>query len=75
MSAMSDESRERIELKIAYLESANQAVSDVVYRQQREIDALRERVGMLADRLESLLTVATGEDSAMDPAAERPPHY
>ncbi|MSQ68983.1 MAG: SlyX family protein [Gammaproteobacteria bacterium] len=72
---MDEESRERIELKIAYLESANQALSAVVYRQQRELDVLRERVGMVAERLESLLTVATGEDSVLDPAAERPPHY
>jgi SlyX protein len=37
---------EQIEIKIAYLEQANAELSDVVYRQQQELESLR---GQLAD--------------------------
>jgi len=62
---------ERIELKIAYLERANQELSDVVYRQQQEIDALRLQLGDLAQKMDSLKSEA-GEYSLEE---ERPPHY
>lgn len=41
---MDPERLERLELKIAYLERANTELSDVVYRQQREIADLEQRV-------------------------------
>ena len=65
---------ERIETKIAYLERANAELSEVVFRQQREIQALAEALAqtleaqmkMLGDRPQTAAAVA---------AEERPPHY
>jgi len=60
-----------LELKLAYLERANQELSDVVYRQQQSIDQLEARLGRLADRLSSL------EERPRDYSTteETPPHY
>jgi len=68
---MNAEPLEQIETKIAFLEHANAQLSDVVARQQRDIDALREQVAALTARVLALresATPATAED-------ERPPHY
>ncbi|MCC7122698.1 MAG: SlyX family protein [Gammaproteobacteria bacterium] len=66
-----DEHRERIELKIAWLEQALQELGDVVYRQQREIDDLRQRLRATENQLDTLRS-AGGPRRADD---ERPPHY
>jgi SlyX protein len=60
-----------LELKVAFLERANNELSDVVYRQQREIDQLRARVATLADRVEAQKDAPT----QYTPEQERPPHY
>jgi SlyX protein len=62
---------ERIELRIAYLERANNDLSEVVYRQQQEIDALRARLAAVSGKLESALI----EQTVYTPEQERPPHY
>jgi SlyX protein len=62
---------EQLEIKIAYLEQANAELSDVVYRQQQELDLLRARV----------LAITTKLDAAQPPTTEykledeKPPHY
>ena len=69
---MTEDTRfDELELKLAYLERANQELSDVVYRQQQSIDQLEARLGRLADRLSSL------EERPRDysTAEEAPPHY
>ena len=66
-----DEERERIELKIAYLEQALQELGDVVYRQQREIEGLKQRLAAAQDRLDALRSEGTPRQ--ID--EERPPHY
>jgi SlyX protein len=68
---MNSEQLERIETKIAFLESANVDLSDVVIRQQREIQALRARLDTLAQRLEA----AQSQEIVRTPEEERPPHY
>lgn len=68
---MSDESLERIELKIAYLENANNELSAVVFRQQQEIDALRLRLTAMTARLEEMQTKADEWTAEQ----EKPPHY
>lgn len=68
---MNDE-LERVELKIAYLERANNELSDVVYRQQQELMALTQRVARLASRLDA---IKTEEGTAYSLEEERPPHY
>lgn len=62
---------EEIESKIAFLERANTELSDVVYRQQQEIEALRATVTALASRLDA----AQVEQNEYTLEEERPPHY
>ena len=65
---MPDESLERVESKIAYLERSIAELSDVVFRQHKEIQALEAKLKALQERL---------EDTTIDRATvqERPPHY
>lgn len=62
---------EQIELKIAFLERANHELSDVVYRQQRELDELRARLSTFAGRVDELV----GQQRLYSEDEERPPHY
>ena len=68
---MNDEVIERIELKIAYLERANNDLSEVVYRQQQQIDALRAELSVLNGKMEAATTDATVYTAEQ----ENPPHY
>lgn len=68
---MNDELIERLELKIAYLERANNELSDVVYKQQQDLADLRSRIALLSSRIEALKT----EGQVYTPEQERPPHY
>jgi uncharacterized coiled-coil protein SlyX len=68
---MSTEAIERLEMKIAFLERANNELSDVVYRQQREIQGLAAKMAALSDRVSSM----PAGDEARTPEDERPPHY
>jgi len=72
---MNDATLELIETKIAYLERANAELSEVVFRQQREIqalaEALAEQIKTLAERSQAL---QPGERTP-SPEEERPPHY
>ncbi len=59
-----------LEFKVAHLERALQELSDVLYRQQRELDALRDRNQQLVEQVQQL------EDRGGDPGGvEVPPHY
>ena len=60
-----------IEEKLAHLERAVNELSDVVTRQQREIDSARDRNQRLMDKFASL----ESESSASATAYEKPPHY
>jgi SlyX protein len=68
---MNDETVELMQTKIAFLEHANSELSDVVFRQQQDIDALRQRIKEVSDRLEA----AQAEERQRPPEDERPPHY
>lgn len=58
-----------IEERYAHLEKLVSELSDVVYKQQQEIDVLRHQVAMLKDKL-------GGDPGIVDPSQqERPPHY
>ena len=65
---MPDESLERVESKIAYLERSIAELSDVVFRQHKEIQALEAKLKALKERLDE-----TPADRAT--VQERPPHY
>lgn len=68
---MQDSPLEQIETKIAFLERANAELSDVVFRQHREIEALRARINALVDRFEA----AQSAEPTRSAEEERPPHY
>lgn len=66
-----NERLDQIEFRIAFLEQANAQLSDVVYAQRQELEALRQQLVTLVSRLESdsaQPTQYTAED-------EKPPHY
>ncbi len=59
-----------VEFKVAHLERATQELSDVMYRQQQELDAAHARIGQLRHQLAEI------EGRTPDAAAvEIPPHY
>ena len=68
---MNVQSLEQIETKIAFLERANAELSDVVFRQHREIEALRAQIATLVARVEA----AQSDTDVRTPEEERPPHY
>ncbi len=66
---MHDESLEQVQSKIAYLERAMSELSDVVFRQHREIQALEMQIKAVRERLQG----APSEARPLE--EERPPHY
>jgi SlyX protein len=62
---------EALETKVAHLERTTQELSDVLYRQQRELDALTGRLRQLLEQAQS------PQPDAPDAATriEIPPHY
>jgi len=69
---MGDDTRlEGIEIKLAHLERALQEISDVVIRQQKELEQALARNERLTSRLEEL----EGGGGASATALEIPPHY
>jgi uncharacterized coiled-coil protein SlyX len=67
---VSGERLDALEFKLAHLERALQELSDVAYRQQRELDELRLRHAQLLEQLQSL----DSRDADPD-RIEIPPHY
>lgn len=66
---MSETRLSDLEVKCAYLEKTLSELSEVVWRQQRELDALKDAYRGLKDRLNA-------EPGLVDAAVnERPPHY
>jgi SlyX protein len=66
---MNEESLEQVQSKIAYLERAMLELSDMVFRQHQEIQALQAHIKAFRERLEG---AALAEATA---TPERPPHY
>ncbi len=69
---MDSETVERLETQIAFLESANLQLGEVVYRQQQEIRELRARIDALAQQMAAVQAVGPTARTLED---ERPPHY
>jgi SlyX protein len=66
---MSDPRLDEIEARYSLLEKTVQELSDVIWRQQQELDALRQLTHRLRDRLEA-------DPGLVDATrADRPPHY
>jgi uncharacterized coiled-coil protein SlyX len=69
-AAPGTERLDALEFKVAHLERAVQELSDVLYRQQQQLDAalaLSQRLGRQLDEIES----RTGDSTPV----EIPPHY
>jgi SlyX protein len=62
---------DQIEMKIAFLEKANAELSDVVYRQQQELAALRMQLLDMSARF----ATAQAAGTTYTAEEERPPHY
>jgi uncharacterized coiled-coil protein SlyX len=69
---MNDETLEQLQTKIAFLERAATELSDVVFRQQLEIQALGVQLKALSDRVAG---AGQADDGPRPPDHERPPHY
>ena len=67
---MQDEPLERVQSKIAYLEQAVAEISDVVFRQHREIQSLEAQLKAIRERL-----AGAPSDEPRTGELERPPHY
>ncbi|MEA5445387.1 SlyX family protein [Gammaproteobacteria bacterium AB-CW1] len=61
-----------LEEKLAHQEAALTALSDTVYAQQRELEALKARCQHLSDRVQTLQEQSGGSSPQ---GHEPPPHY
>jgi uncharacterized coiled-coil protein SlyX len=68
---MQTESLEEVQSKIAFLEQAIAELSDVVFRQHKEIQLLELQLNAVKERLDS----ARSDEAARTVEQERPPHY
>ena len=71
LDVMRNESLEELQSKIAYLEQAIAELSDVVFRQHKEIQVLEVQLNAVRERLDS----ARSDEAARTAEQERPPHY
>jgi SlyX protein len=67
---MNDERLIDIESRIAFFEDAQQQMSDVIARQEKELEGLARRVHDLEEQLRELVPLL-GTDAGNEP----PPHY
>ena len=68
---MDDERLTRIEERLAHQEHAVGELSDVLHRQQMQLERLETLCRQLGDRLHALQQ----GDTKGDPLDEKPPHY
>ncbi len=68
---MNNEALEQIQTKIAFLERAAADLSDVVFRQHTEIQAIEAKLNAIAQRLGG----AQSDENPRVIEEERPPHY
>ena len=68
---MNDETLEQIQTKIAFLERAASELSDALYGQHKQIQALDAKLKAVLDRLSG----AQPDEIPRPPDQERPPHY
>jgi uncharacterized coiled-coil protein SlyX len=66
---------EDLEVKCAFLERANQELSDVVARQQQQLDQALARLEDLRRQVEAVEMAAEAIATPPDPRADVPPHY
>jgi SlyX protein len=70
LTAAEDDSLERVQSKIAYLERAIVELSDAVFRQHRDIQSIEAQLKAIRDRM-----AGTPSDELRTLEQEQPPHY
>lgn len=68
---MNEETLEQIQTKIAFLERAASELSDVVFRQHTQLQAMEAKLNAIIERLGG----TQSDESPRPPEEERPPHY
>ena len=67
-----DKDFEDLQVKIAFLEESLIHLSDEYYRQQKQLDTLKNQYALLSERVKN----QSGDDSGVaETEYERPPHY
>jgi SlyX protein len=66
-----DDRLTNVELLLTHLQHDLEQLSQEVFRQQSELDALRKELTLLDSRVVTL----TESPEVRDPLAEKPPHY
>lgn len=66
-----DDRLTNVELLLTHLQHDFEQLSQVVFKQQAELDALRKELVLLDSRV---VTLTEGPE-VRDPQAEKPPHY
>jgi uncharacterized coiled-coil protein SlyX len=64
-----------LDIKCTYLERATHELSDVLHRQQRQLDQALAQIESLRHQLEALDLATERAEAPIDPRAEVPPHY
>ncbi len=73
MSASNTDDRiTNVELLMTHLQHDFEQLSQVVFRQQAELNALRKELALLDTRV---VTLSAESPEVRDPQAEKPPHY
>ncbi|MDA8782085.1 SlyX family protein [Porticoccaceae bacterium] len=76
---MSETRLQELEEKLAYLEMTNTELSEEIFRQQKEIDALTKAHHNIVERVEQLQDSAAEQSAGMGSSGmgqgEKPPHY
>lgn len=67
---MTEEKLIDIETRLAYQDDAIQALSDVIYQQQQQIDKMEKQLQLMVGKLQDL---SQNQPNNLD--HERPPHY
>lgn len=60
-----------IEIKLAHQDKTLQELSDVIYKQQLQIESIEKSLKTLISRIQN----GTNGESEIGPADEKPPHY
>jgi uncharacterized coiled-coil protein SlyX len=67
-----NDSLEKLEVKVAFLEDALSKLGDEFYQQQKELNSLKSSFEMVKNKLDSDGDSESGIGEMLD---ERPPHY
>ena len=64
-----------LEERYSFQEDTVVQLSDIVARQDRQIEVLAQELKQCKEQLEGLRERSQGQEGGLDPQSERPPHY